>query len=78
MDEIVIGDTQRTRLKDIRALFLSVLMRIVPKVIGSGGILSDIERQLLTDYGIELAPTKRQRGIHREFLHISEHDKAKG
>ncbi len=68
MDEIVIGDTQRTRLKDIRALFfVGVNEGIVPKVIGSGGILSDIERQLLTDYGIELAPTKRQQAFTENF-----------
>ena len=68
MDEIVIGDTQRTRLKDIRALFfIGVNEGIVPKVIGSGGILSDIERELLTDNGIELAPTKRQQAFTENF-----------
>ncbi len=68
MDEIVIGDTQRTRLKDIRALFfIGVNEGIVPKVIGSGGILSDIDRELLTSNGIELAPTKRQRAFTENF-----------
>ncbi|TAH70623.1 MAG: helicase-exonuclease AddAB subunit AddB [Anaerolineaceae bacterium] len=68
MDEIVIGDTQRTRLKDIRALFfIGVNEGIVPKVIGSGGILSDIERELLTNNGIELAPTKRQQAFTENF-----------
>lgn len=68
MDELVIGDTERTRLKDIRALFfIGVNEGIVPKVIGSGGILSDIERELLTDNGIELAPTKRQQAFTENF-----------
>lgn len=68
MDEIVIGDTQRTRLKDIRALFfIGVNEGIVPKVIGSGGILSDIDRELLTNNGIELAPTKRQQAFTENF-----------
>ncbi|NLO09071.1 MAG: helicase-exonuclease AddAB subunit AddB [Clostridiales bacterium] len=68
MDEIVIGDTERTRLKDIRALFfVGVNEGIVPKTIGSGGILSDIERELLTDNGIELAPTKRQQAFTENF-----------
>ena len=68
LDEIVIGDTQRTRLKDIRALFfVGVNEGIVPKVIGSGGILSDIERELLTNNGIELAPTKRQQAFTENF-----------
>lgn len=68
MDEVVIGDTERTRLKNIRALFfVGVNEGIVPKVIGSGGILSDVERELLTDSGIELAPTKRQQAFTEQF-----------
>jgi ATP-dependent helicase/nuclease subunit B len=68
MDEIVIGDTERTRLKDIRALFfIGVNEGIVPKVIGGGGILSDIERELLVSNGIELAPTKRQQAFTESF-----------
>lgn len=68
MDEIVIGDTQRTRLKDIRALFfIGVNEGIVPKLIGSGGIISDIERELLASNGIELAPTKRQQAFTENF-----------
>ena len=68
MDEVVVGDTQRTRLKDIKALFfIGVNEGIVPKVIGSGGILSDMERELLTDSGIELAPTKRQQAFTENF-----------
>lgn len=68
MDEIVIGDTERTRLKDIRALFFVGFNEgIIPKVIGGGGILSDIERELLTNNGIELAPTKRQQAFTENF-----------
>lgn len=68
IDEIVAGDTQRTRLKDIRALFLiGANEGIIPKAIGSGGILSDMERELLSDKGIELAPTRRQRAFTEQF-----------
>ena len=68
MDEIVIGDTQRTRLKDIRALFfIGFNEGIVPKSIGGGGILSDIDRELLAGGGIELAPTKRQQTFTENF-----------
>ncbi len=68
VDEVVIGDTERTRLKDIRVLFfLGVNEGIVPKVIGSGGILSDIERELLISNNIELAPTKRQQAYQEQF-----------
>ena len=68
MDEVVFGDTQRTRLKDIKALFfVGVNEGIVPKVIGSGGILSDIDRELLVGNGIELAPTKRHQAFTENF-----------
>jgi ATP-dependent helicase/nuclease subunit B len=68
VDEVVIGDTERTRLKDIRVLFfLGVNEGIIPKAVGSGGILSDIERELLISNEIELAPTKRQQAFQEQF-----------
>lgn len=68
LDEVVIGDTERTRLKDIKVLFLiGVNEGILPKTIGSGGILSDIERELLINNNIELAPTKRQLAFTEQF-----------
>lgn len=68
VDEVVIGDTERTRLKDIRALFLiGANEGILPKTIGSGGILSDVERELLISNAVELAPTKRQLAFTEQF-----------
>jgi len=68
VDEVVIGDTERTRLKGIKVLFfIGVNEGIVPKTIGSGGILSDIERELLINNDIELAPTKRQQAFTEQF-----------
>ena len=58
-DQVVVGDIERTRLKDIKALFfLGVNEGLVPKVIPGGGILSDADRQLLLEQDVELAPTK--------------------
>ncbi|MDF2537791.1 MAG: addB [Herbinix sp.] len=68
VDEVVVGDTERTRLKAIKVLFfVGVNEGIVPKSIGSGGILSDIERELLINHEIELAPTKRQQAFTEQF-----------
>lgn len=68
VDEVVIGDTERTRLKDIKVLFfMGVNEGIIPKAIGSGGILSDMERELLINHEIELAPTKRQLAFTEQF-----------
>lgn len=68
VDEVVVGDTERTRLKDIKVLFfIGVNEGIIPKAISSGGILSDIERELLITNDIELAPTKRQQAFTEQF-----------
>lgn len=68
MDEVVVGDTQRTRLKDIKALFfIGVNEGIIPGAISSGGILSDMERELLISNDIEIAPTKRQQAFQEQF-----------
>ncbi|HWT73795.1 MAG TPA: helicase-exonuclease AddAB subunit AddB [Mobilitalea sp.] len=68
VDEVVVGDTERTRLKDIKVLFfIGVNEGIIPKAISSGGILSDIERELLINNDIELAPTKRQQAFTEQF-----------
>ena len=68
VDQIVVGDIERTRLKDIKALFfLGVNEGIVPKSAGSGGILSDMEREMLAEHNITLAPTARQTVFTQQF-----------
>lgn len=68
MDQIVVGDTTRTRLKDIRALFLvGVNDGIIPAANTGGGILSDLDRELFAEHSMELAPTKRQNAYMEQF-----------
>lgn len=68
VDEIVVGDTERTRLKDIKVLFFMGMNEgIMPKTLSTGGILSDMERELLISHDIELAPTKRQQAFTEQF-----------
>lgn len=68
VDQILVGDIERTRLKDIKALFfIGVNDGIVPKANPGGGILSDLDRQLFADHAIELSPTKRQNAYTTEF-----------
>lgn len=68
VDQIVVGDIERTRLKDIKALFfLGVNDGIVPKHGGKGGIISDMEREMLHEQKFELAPTVRQSAYTQEF-----------
>ncbi len=75
VDRIVVGDIERTRLKEVKTLFfLGVNDDLIPKAAGTGGIISDIERQFLADSltGIELAPTPRQQMyIQRLYLYMN-------
>ena len=68
IDQIVIGDIERTRLKDIKALFfLGVNDGIIPKSVTAGGIISDMEREILVENDLEMAPTRRQNGYTEQF-----------
>lgn len=68
VDQIVIGDIERTRLKDIKALFfVGVNEGIIPKSGGKGGIISDLEREMLWEHQVELAPTVRQTVYTQRF-----------
>ena len=73
VDQVVAGDMERTRLKPVRVLFMvGVNDGIVPKTTGSGGLLSDMERNFLLDAGIELAPTPRQKSFEeRLYLYMN-------
>lgn len=70
VDQVLIGDMERTRLKDIKALFfLGVNDGMVPKAVKGGGILSDVEREHLKDSRVELAPTRRE-SIYTEQFYL--------
>ncbi len=75
VDRIIVGDIERTRLKEVKVLFfVGVNDGNIPKSAGSGGILSDIDRQFLLDLGteVEFAPTPRQQMyIQRLYLYMN-------
>ena len=73
MDQVVIGDMERTRLKDIRALFfVGVNEGAIPKEGNTGGMLSELERDFFAEQGIELAPgPKEQMNIQRFYLYLN-------
>lgn len=61
VDQVVVGDIERTRLKQIKSLFfIGINDGIIPKSGGTGGIISDIDREFLSDAEFELAATPRQ------------------
>ena len=71
MDQILVGDMERTRLKDIRILFfVGVNEGNIPKSVDGGGILSELDREFLDSRGFELAPDrKEQMNIQRFYLY---------
>ena len=61
-DRVVIGDMERTRLKPVKVLFFAgVNDGIIPAATGTGGMISDIDREFLEGSGYALAPTPRQK-----------------
>lgn len=67
-DRVTVGDIERTRLRPVRALiFLGLNDGWVPKSGGRGGILSELDRELLEDCGVELAPGARENGYIQRF-----------
>ncbi len=75
VDRIIVGDIERTRLKEVKVLFfVGVNDGNIPSSAGSGGILSDIDRQFLMDLGteVEFAPSPRQQMyIQRLYLYMN-------
>lgn len=70
LDQIMVGDIERTRLKNIKALFIvGANDGIIPKNTGGKGILTDMERETLKSKQIEMAPTKRQ-AIYTEKFYL--------
>ena len=57
VDRIVVGDMERTRLKQVKVLFfLGVNDGNIPKNASKGGIISDMDREFLIESGTEMAP----------------------
>ena len=73
MDQVLIGDMERTRLKAVRALFfVGVNEGSIPKNTDKGGILTEMDRDFFEGQGIELAPTPReQMNIQRFYLYLN-------
>lgn len=73
VDKIVAGDMERTRLRQVKALFLlGVNDGNIPAGSTGGGILSDIDREFLVQSDYELSPTPRQKMyIQRLYLYMN-------
>ncbi|XCP86289.1 PD-(D/E)XK nuclease family protein [Roseburia hominis] len=75
LDEVVAGDVERTRLKDIKALlFLGANDTLIPGNTLSGGLLSERDRERFSEEGIALAPGAKEKTYIQKFylyLHMT-------
>lgn len=73
VDQVLIGDMERTRLKDVKVLFFAgVNDGIIPKHQGNGGLLSESDREFLEGKEITLAPSARElMYIQRFYLYLN-------
>lgn len=68
MDQVMVGDIERTRLDHVKVLFFMGMNEgIVPAPAKDGGLICDREKEQLLNMHVELAPTARQKGYFEQF-----------
>ena len=68
LDQVVIGDLERTRLHDIKVLFVvGVNDGLLPKLSGEGSILLDKDRKTLQSLDINIAPDSMENLFMQQY-----------
>ncbi|MEH7180839.1 helicase-exonuclease AddAB subunit AddB [Neobacillus vireti] len=69
LDQVIIGDLEKSRLTDIKAAFVvGVNEGILPAKIADEGILSDEEREMLLAADVTVAPSSKTRLLDENFI----------
>lgn len=69
LDQVIIGDLEKSRLTDIKAAFVAgVNEGVLPAKISDDGILSDEERESLIAQNLTVAPSSRTRLLDENFI----------
>ena len=69
LDQVVVGSVERSRQPKLEAAYVLGLSEgDFPARLGEDGLFADEERTTLTGGGINLAPTRRQRLFHEQYL----------
>lgn len=67
-DQVIFGDMERSRLSEVKVLFLiGVNDGIIPKDSHKRGILSELDRRILKEQEIELAPGTAEQAFIQQF-----------
>lgn len=68
LDQVVIGDIERTRIKDVKVLFFMGINDVyIPGKADKGGLLSEYDREKLEAGGITLAPGIKEKSFIQKF-----------
>ncbi len=68
-DSIIVGDIERSRLPEIKVLFvLGVNEGILPSPTEQGGVFTEGERENLIVQGAELAPSAKRKAFEEQYL----------
>ena len=73
IDQVQVGDMERSRLENIKAvLFLGLNDGFIPSRRKAGGVLTDLEREFLNSRNVRLAPTAREDAdIQQYYLYLT-------
>lgn len=73
IDQVVVGDIERTRLKDIKVLFFAGANdSFIPRKTNCGGLLSEQDREFFEENEVTLAPNgKEQIYIQKFYLYLN-------
>lgn len=69
LDQVLVGSIERVRSHNIGALFIAgVNDGVFPSASSEEGLLSDIDREILRDLGVELAGDSRSKAFEEQYL----------
>lgn len=69
LDQVLVGSTDRTRTSHVKhAFLLGIIEGIMPSNLQEEGVISDQERERLSELGLQLAPGMTRRLLDERFL----------
>lgn len=69
LDQVLIGDLEKSRLNEIKVVFVIGMNEgVLPAKVSNEGILADEDREMLITAGIRVAPSSRIRLLDENFL----------
>ncbi|MBO7364717.1 MAG: PD-(D/E)XK nuclease family protein, partial [Lachnospiraceae bacterium] len=68
MDCVTVGDLLRTRLDDVKVLFVAGANEgALPAYGNAAGLITDRDREILSEHGVTLSPTAKQEGFFARY-----------